>query len=70
MNDKGDFKEQSTNNLQKAVRSGRLSLPDYYEKQSGLKSAEYRGVDDGTSCVRGTKIASKYVPARVKNRVV
>lgn len=53
MNDKGDFKEQSTINLQKAVRSGRLTLVDYYEKHKELKVAEYRGIDDGSSCVRG-----------------
>ena len=53
MDDKGDFKKQSTSNLQKAVCSGRLSLPDYYEKQRKLTSAESSGVDDGESCVRG-----------------
>ena len=53
MNDKGDFKEQSVINMQRAVCSGRLTLLDYHEKYKELKMAEYRGIDDGSSCVRG-----------------
>lgn len=59
MNDKGDFIKQSINSMQRAVRSGRLTISDYYEKENKLKSAEYRGVDDGSSCLRGEYVRSE-----------
>ncbi|XP_065223512.1 zinc finger-containing ubiquitin peptidase 1-like isoform X2 [Planococcus citri] len=53
MDNKGNFKEQSIKNMQKAVYSGELTVMDFYEKQNELKIAENIGLDDGSSVVKG-----------------
>lgn len=60
MDCQGNFREQSTNAMQRAVYAGEMSVADYYERQVGLKAAETHGVDDGLSCTRS-------VAARVSN---
>lgn len=53
MNNDGNFKEQSITNMQRAVCSGELTVPDYYEKEVELKLAEKMGIDDQSSCIKG-----------------
>lgn len=55
MDNKGNFKEQSIKNMQKAVYAGELTVMDFYEKQNELKIAETIGLDDGSSCLKGIK---------------
>lgn len=53
MNDNGNFREQSTKNMQRAVCSGKLTIPDYFDKEIELKIAGKYGIDDGNSCLKG-----------------
>lgn len=52
MDNQGNFKEQSSAAMQRAVYSGQMSVADYYERQVGLRAAESHGIDDGTSCTK------------------
>lgn len=52
MNDNGNFREQSTKNMQRAVCSGKLTIPDYFDKEIELKIAGKYGIDDGNSCLK------------------
>ncbi len=54
MNDDGSFNEQHTRNIQNAVDSGELTVVDYYDKQIDLKIAESQGIDDESSCLKGS----------------
>ncbi|CAG2067063.1 unnamed protein product, partial [Timema podura] len=54
MDNQGNFREQSLTNMQKAVYAGEMSVADYYERQIELRAAENNGVDDGSSCTKGT----------------
>lgn len=54
MDNQGNFREQSVTNMQRAVYAGEMSVADYYEKQIELRVAESSGIDDGSSCTRGT----------------
>lgn len=58
MDDQGNFREQSSANMQRAVYAGEMSVADYYERQVGLRAAESHGIDDGTS-------STKSIAARV-----
>lgn len=52
MDDHGNFREQSSAGMQRAVYAGEMSVADYYERQVGLRAAESHGIDDGTSCTK------------------
>lgn len=52
MDDQGNFREQSSAGMQRAVYAGEMSVADYYERQVGLRAAESHGIDDGTSCTK------------------
>ncbi len=52
MDDQGNFREQSSSQMQRAVYAGEMSVADYYERQVGLRAAESHGIDDGTSCTK------------------
>lgn len=67
MDNEGNFKEQSLTNMQRAVYSGELSVADYYERQIELKMAESNGVDDGSSCTKGS--IYRYIILLIKKRI-
>eukprot|EP00095_Tigriopus_kingsejongensis_P007024 maker-scaffold885_size84862-snap-gene-0.14 protein:Tk07024 transcript:maker-scaffold885_size84862-snap-gene-0.14-mRNA-1 annotation:"zinc finger with ufm1-specific peptidase domain protein" len=48
----GNFKTQSVAAMEKAVRKGKMSVVDYYEKEVELKENEHLGRDDGKSCTK------------------
>lgn len=52
MDNQGNFRDQSSAAMQRAVYSGQMSVADYYERQVGLRAAESHGIDDGTSCTK------------------
>jgi zinc finger-containing ubiquitin peptidase 1 len=52
MDDQGNFRQQSSSSMQRAVYAGEMSVADYYERQVGLRAAEQHGVDDGLSCTK------------------
>lgn len=52
MDDQGNFREQSSAAMQRAVYAGEMSVEAYYERQVGLKAAESYGIDDGSSCTK------------------
>ena len=54
MDNQGNFREQSVTNMQRAVYAGEMSVADYYERHFELGIAENSGIDDGSSCTRGT----------------
>lgn len=44
MDDQGNFREQSSSQMQRAVYAGEMSVADYYERQVGLRAAESHGI--------------------------
>lgn len=46
MDDQGNFREQSSSQMQRAVYAGEMSVADYYERQVGLRAAESHGKMD------------------------
>lgn len=52
MDDQGNFRDQSSAAMQRAVYAGEMSVEAYYERQVGLKAAESYGIDDGSSCTK------------------
>lgn len=61
MDEQGNYVQQSTSGLRKAVVSGKLSVVDYYEKSQAMAQSERSGVDDGTSLTRNvTGIISRH----------
>jgi len=58
MENQGNFREQSTRNMQRAVVSGKLTVKDYYERQAGLSVAETIGIDDGSSRTKSEELAT------------
>ena len=47
------YKKKYEKNLERAVASGDMTVIEFHERKNGFKSAESRGIDDGSSCTKG-----------------
>lgn len=61
MDNQGNFREQSVTNMQRAVYAGEMTVADFFERQIELRVAESSGIDDGSSCTRGTLFVYPFV---------
>jgi len=53
MMDGTPYKKKYEKNLERAVASGDMTVIEFHERKNGFKSAESRGIDDGSSCTKG-----------------